>query len=82
MQKEEILVRLTDLLVQQFEIARDQIRPEAHLFDELDLDSIDAIDLVVSLEEQTGFSVSEDELRAVRIVQDVVDLIYRKVGSE
>jgi acyl carrier protein len=55
------------------------VHPDAHLIDDLDLDSIDAIDLVVSLESETDLDVTEDELKALRVVQDIVDLVHRKL---
>ena len=82
MTKEEILQRISEVFVDTFELDPDQIRPTAHLIDELDLDSIDLIDLVVRLESQTGLDVLEEDLRGIRIVQDVVDLVYTKLGSE
>ena len=81
MTKEEVLARVTDVLVQSFELDRSEIHPTTHLFEDLDLDSIDAIDLVVGLEEETGLDVSEDELGQIRVVQDVVDLVYRRIGE-
>lgn len=80
MTKEEIFARIRDVLVRSFELESDSVLPTAHLFEDLDLDSIDAIDLVVGLEEETGLDMSEDELKALRVVQDVVDLVYRKLG--
>jgi len=79
MSKEEILARVIDLMAESFGIEPAAILPTAHLFDDLDLDSIDAIDLVVGLEEETGLRVAEDELREIRLVQDIVDLVHRKL---
>ena len=79
MSKEEILARVIDLMAESFGIDSAEIFPTAHLFDDLDLDSIDAIDLVVGLEEETGLRVAEDELREIRLVQDIVDLVHRKL---
>jgi acyl carrier protein len=79
--KEEIFTRVSAILVSAFEIDEASISPRSHLIDDLDLDSIDAIDLAVDLEKETGLSVKEEELRAVRIVQDVVDLIHRRLGE-
>jgi acyl carrier protein len=45
------------------------------LIDDLDLDSIDAVDMAVRLEEKTGYRFAEEELRSVTTIQDVVDLI-------
>jgi len=77
--KEEIYERVARILIDSFELDAVQVRPEAHLIDELDLDSIDAIDLVVSLESETDLDVTEDELKDLRVVQDIVDLVHRKV---
>lgn len=77
--KDEIVARISRVLIDSFDLAPEQLRPDAHLIDDLDLDSIDAIDLVVSLEEDTGLDVSEDELRSLRVIQDIVDLVYRKL---
>jgi acyl carrier protein len=79
--KDEIYARVARVLEESFELAPAQVRPDAHLVDDLDLDSIDAIDLVVSLEAETGLDVSEEELKAMRVVQDVVDLVHRKLAE-
>jgi acyl carrier protein len=79
MSKEEILARVIKLMTESFGIDPAEILPTANLFDDLDLDSIDAIDLVVGLEEETGLRVAEDELREIRLVQDIVDLVHRKL---
>jgi acyl carrier protein len=75
----EILERLANILVESFEVERQAIEPAASLKDDLGLDSIDAIDLAVGLEETEGVELSEDELRGIRIVNDVVDLVYDKL---
>jgi acyl carrier protein len=81
MNKEEILERVVEILSDSFELDRGDVVPTAHLFEDLDLDSIDAIDLIVGLQEETGLKLTEDELRSIRIVQDVVDLLHRRLGA-
>jgi acyl carrier protein len=81
MDKAEILGRVVEVLANSFDLDPGQIQPTSHLFEDLDLDSIDAIDLVVGLEEETGLDVDEEELKSIRIVQDVVDLVHRKLGA-
>lgn len=81
MTPEQILERLAEVLTRDFDVKRESIRPEAHLFEELDLDSIDAIDLAVTLEEEAGLIIEEEELRELRRVQDILDLIQRKLGK-
>jgi len=75
MTRDEILTRVRDILAETFEIDRERIKPDATLFSDLDLDSIDAIDLVVKLQDWTGRRVPEETLRAVRTVDDVVTMI-------
>ena len=79
MSKDEILARVIEVLVETFEVEPARIQATTHMVDDLDLDSIDLIDLVVRLEEETGLDLAEDELRKLRVVQDVVDLVYRKL---
>ena len=54
MSRDEVYTRLARYLGDMFEVPEEKIRPEARLYEELDLDSIDALDLVVKLQELTG----------------------------
>lgn len=77
--KDEILCTVQDILVAEFELDRAAIRLDAHLADELDLDSIDAIDLAVRLEEKSGQALEEEELKALVTIRDVVELVHAKL---
>ena len=74
--REEIFEQVREILMQEFELRADEVLPTSHLIDDLDLDSIDAIDMAVKLEEIAGVEVEEKQLRELRVVQDVVDLVY------
>jgi acyl carrier protein len=73
--REQILEALTQILVDEFEIDADDITLEASLYEELDLDSIDAVDLVIKLQQMTGKKIKPEEFKAVRTVNDVVTAI-------
>ncbi|OUS50308.1 acyl carrier protein [Shewanella sp. SACH] len=73
--REQILAMLTTILVDEFEIEAEAITPEANLYEELDLDSIDAVDLVIKLQQLTGKKIQPDEFKSVRTVNDVVNAI-------
>ncbi len=73
--REDILAMLTKVLVEEFEIDANDITPEASLYEALDLDSIDAVDLVIKLQQLTGKKIQPDEFKAVRTVNDVIDAI-------
>jgi len=72
--RDEIFQWVTGVLREEFQYDA-EVHLDSHLVDDLDLDSIDAIDMAVRLEEKTGLSFSEDDLRTIRMVKDVVDLI-------
>lgn len=73
--KEEILSMLTELLVDEFEIPVADINLDAQLYEELDLDSIDAVDLVVRLREITGKKIAPESFKQVRTVSDIIDAL-------
>ena len=81
MSREEILSRLRAILEEYFDLAPEKVVPDAHLFDDLDLDSIDAIDLAVRLEEETGLRLDEEELKSVRLVSDIVGVVHGKLQN-
>lgn len=74
--KEDILKVISKVLIEDFECDPDKVTPEAELFTDLDLDSIDAVDLVVKLQKITGKRVNPEAFRQVRKLGDVVDVIY------
>ena len=77
--KEEILDQIQTILAELFEIEKESIVPEARLYEELDLDSIDAIDMIVKLQKMIGKSVKPEDFRSARTVADVVDVVYQLI---
>lgn len=63
------------LLVELFEIDPEKITLEANLYQDLDIDSIDAIDLAVEFKKRTGRQLAPDEFKKIRTVNDVVDVV-------
>lgn len=82
MTKEQIFLWLVDVMHEMFEIDRDKVRPHANLYTDLDIDSIDAVDLVVKLKQLTGKRLQPDVFKAVRTVQDVVDALAVLLAEE
>lgn len=73
--QQEILEQLRLWMEELFEIEPDQVQLESNLYSDLDVDSIDAIDLVVKIKELTGKQVQPEDFKNVRTVQDVVTVI-------
>lgn len=76
MEKDEIFAEIKTMLVNQFELEPEQITLEANLFTDLDLDSIDAIDMVVYLQKKTGKKFSPEQFKSVRTINDVVEVVF------
>lgn len=72
MTRDQILATLAEYLTEMFDVPPEKISLEAKLFEELDLDSIDAVDLVVKLQTLTGQRIRPEEFKSVRTVGDVV----------
>lgn len=73
---EEVLEQLRAMMASEFGLSPRDIEPDAHLIDDLDLDSIDLVDLAVTLEDESGIKLDEDQIKSVRTVGDTVDAIH------
>jgi len=76
MTKNELFQHIVGLLQESFEIEASRITPEARLYDDLDIDSIDAVDLIVQLKPLLGSSLKPEAFKTVRTVQDIVDVVH------
>jgi acyl carrier protein len=73
--KEDIYPWVVDMLHEMFELERAKITLDANLYTDLDIDSIDAVDLAVKLKELTGKRLQPEVFKRVRTVQDVVNAL-------
>ncbi|MGU3415324.1 acyl carrier protein [Enterobacteriaceae bacterium C23F] len=81
-EQETIFQEVTELLHKLFEIDPQEVTPESRLYEDLELDSIDAVDMVVHLQKKTGKKIKPEEFKSVRTVQDVVDAVSRLLHGE
>lgn len=79
--RDEILAELTDIFEEMFEIEPESITASANLYEDLDIDSIDAVDLVARLRSITGKKIEAEMFKSVRTVGDVVEAVYRLVNE-
>jgi acyl carrier protein len=75
MTKDEILHHVRRTIAELFELDIDDVHAESTVFQDLDLDSIDAIDLVAKLQQLTGERIDEPSMRGVRTVGDLAELV-------
>ncbi len=76
MQKEEIIKIIDNFLIEEFEIEASKVKPDAHLQDDLELESLDFVDIAVIVEEEFGFKLKGEEMGNVRTLNDLYDFIY------
>ena len=76
MTKEEIFQKIKETLSEEFEIEAASITPEAKLYADLELDSIDAVDLVVKMKGYVAGKIEPEQFKKAETVQDVVDALY------
>lgn len=81
-EQDTIFQEVSALLTKLFEIAPEDITPEARLYEDLELDSIDAVDMIVHLQKKTGKKIKPETFKSVRTVQDVVDAVAQLLHEE
>ena len=75
MTREQIFQKVVEILSDTFDLRREQITPQALLVQDLDLDSIDAVDLVVKLQQYTNRKIAPETFKKVRTINDVVEAL-------
>jgi acyl carrier protein len=82
MTKEQLLARCVEILHESFDLDVARITPAARLSEDLDIDSIDAVDLIVRMKPVVGKRMAPEAFKSVRTVQDVVDALYTLIHSD
>lgn len=76
-----VIDKISEFLVEEFEVDKDSISPEANLKDTLDLDSLDYVDLVVIIEDKFGFKVKGEDFINITTFQDFYDYVIDKITT-
>ena len=80
--RDEIYRKVTAILVDLFEIDSNSVSEDALLYDDLDIDSIDAIDLIIELKSYTGKKVPPEEFKSIKTVGDIVDKVFELLAHD
>ena len=76
MTEHEIVTMINDVFEEYFEIEREKLLPEMNIFEDLELDSLDIVDLVVAMQKKFNVSIRDDErIRSVRTLGDIYQFI-------
>jgi len=76
MSKEELFTKIKEILSKEFEIEASSITPQSKLFADLELDSIDAVDLLVKMKEYVPGKIDPELFKKAVTIQDVVDILH------
>jgi acyl carrier protein len=82
MTREQIITRVNEILVDEFEVDQNDIAAEANLRETLDLDSLDYVDLVVIIESNFGFKVVAEDFISIHTFGDFYSYVERKVAEK
>ena len=77
--REDIFNTLRDALVELFELEPERVTLDANLYQDLEIDSIDAVDLIDHIKRKTGKKIAAEAFKSVRTVNDVVEAVYHLV---
>ena len=81
MSKDKIFEILKKALVELFEIDESKVVPEAKIYEDLQIDSIDAIDLVDYVKKNTGYKLMPDDFKNIQTLGDIVDAVAAKLNQ-
>lgn len=82
MTRDEAFQKLQQILADNFEISPEKITLDSNIYSDLELDSIDAVDLVIHVQELIGRKISADEFKAARTVNDVLDVVEKLQAAQ
>ena len=81
MEKKEIIEKVNNLLTEEFEIEAAALKPEASLKDDLEIDSLDFVDIVVLVDNEFGFKPQTEAFKTMKTLADFYDYIDKSVNS-
>jgi acyl carrier protein len=79
--RDEILHSIKNIMQEMFEIEAEEVTLDAHLYEDLDFDSIDAVDMIVKLKEITGKALKPEDFKNARTINDVVEAVYKLINA-
>lgn len=79
--QEEVYIKIKSVLMDEFEVEEDAVAMEANLFTDLELDSLDAIDLMVTLDKELGIEIKTEEMQDLRTIEDVCNFVLASIPA-
>ena len=81
MERNEIIEKVTEIIVNQLGVEKDAVTLDANVVDDLGADSLDVVELIMALEEAFDLEISDEEAENIRTVSDIVDHLEKAVAA-
>ncbi len=81
MQREQVVAKISEILIDEFEIEPEQIMPDENMLETLEIDSLDLVDIVVLIEKHFGFKVVTEEMSDIDTLNDFYDYVHNRTAS-
>jgi acyl carrier protein len=72
--------RLRKIIAEQLGVSEEEVVPDASFIDDLNADSLEMVDLIISLEEEFGIQVSDEDAERIKTVKDAIDYLNDRLG--
>ena len=82
MTRNEIIEKINQVMITEFEVPSDKIKPEARIAEDLEFDSLDAVDMLVFLEETVNIKIEIEKFKQVKTLNDVYELVVTIVNEQ
>ena len=79
MSKDEVVVKVNDFLIDEFELEEDQLVPNAKMKEDLDIESLDFVDIAVIIEKEFGLKIQAEEMTKIKKLDDLYNYIFERV---
>ncbi|MDK2946572.1 acyl carrier protein [Geotoga petraea] len=80
MELKEIESKVKDVLVESLDVEEEKITMDSNLIDDLDIDSLELVDLTMEFENEFDIEIEDDQVEKIKTVGDIVNLIKEKLG--
>jgi acyl carrier protein len=73
--------KISELIVEQLGVAKEEVRPEASFIDDLGADSLDIVELVMAMEEEFDVEIPDDDAEKIQTIGDAISYLKEKLAA-
>jgi acyl carrier protein len=82
MTREELIAKVKEVIVETLNVEEEDVTLDASFTEDLDADSLELVDLTMAFESELGISIEDEDLESIKIVEDLVDGLAKKLEIE